>query len=103
MSWNQIYRDMAFTPDKDDFARGAELKDALTTLYCYMQGRAREYEVQDALALLEARHGAGVTMACNAIRKALKLDDEIARDQLCLESIGLIERFLLRNSHRRGI
>lgn len=98
MSWDKIYQDMAFTPDKTDFARKAELKDSLTTLYCYLQGRAKEYEVQDALALLEARYGAGVTMACNAIRKALRMEDETARDQICLESLGLIERFLIRNN-----
>lgn len=71
------------------------------TLYTYMQGRAKNYEVEDAIALLEARHGAAVTMACNSIRKALKLEDKIARDEICIEAIGLIEKFLLHNHSGR--
>jgi hypothetical protein len=35
MSWEEIYRDMAFSPHKTDHARRRELQDALVTLHSY--------------------------------------------------------------------
>jgi hypothetical protein len=97
MNWNQIYQDMAFNPYKGDMASYRELKDALTTLYCFLQGQARLYELNDALGYLEQRFGSGVLMGCNAIRKSAQIEDEDIRDQLFYEGISLIERYLLRN------
>lgn len=97
MSWDQIYADMAFSPYKESFTEYHNIKDALVTLYCYMQGQAKAYEVHDALGFLEQSFGSGVLMGCNLIRKSLREeDDEITRDQTCYEGISLIERYIRR-------
>jgi hypothetical protein len=97
MSWDEIYKDMAFSPFKADFAQSRELRDAIVTLHIYAQGQAKPYEVIDALQYLEDRFGVGVGMACRSFRDAIKCEDETVRDQLCYEALQLIERYLLRN------
>ncbi len=101
MNWDQIYRDMAFAPYKGDMAEHMKLRDALTTLFCFMQGQAKDYDVHDALGYLEQRFGNGVLIGCNMIRKALRIEDETARDQVCYEGISLIETYLRRNHSAR--
>ena len=97
MSWEKIYRDMAFQPLKSDYAAQRDLRDALVTLECYRQGQAKGYDASDALLLLERRFGVGVEMACSMFRKAMEQESESAREILCLKSIDLIERYLRRN------
>ena len=97
MNWDQIYSEMAFFPYKGDLAASMKLRDALTTLHSFLDGQAKGYDVQDALALLEARYGASVTFACNAMRKALSVEDETAREQIFIEAIQKIERYLSKN------
>lgn len=88
---------MAFQPLKTDYAAQRDLRDALVTLECYMQGQAKDYEANDALLLLEKRFGLGVQMACNMFRQAMGQQSESAREVLCRKSIDLIERYLRRN------
>ena len=103
MNWDQIYQDMAFYPYKAEMADYNKLKDALVTLYNYMQGQSKEYEARDALGYLEQRLGSGVLMGCNLFRKAFSVEDELARDQICYEALGIIERSLRRNHSARVI
>lgn len=97
MSWDEIYRDMAFQPLKTDYAALRDLRDALVTLESYRQGQAKAYEANDALELLEKRFGIGVGIGCGIFRKAMEQESESAREILCLKSIDLIERYLRRN------
>lgn len=101
MSWNDIYKDMAFNPYKTDMAEYNNLRDALTTLYCYLQGQAKDYEVHDALGYLEQRFGNGVLMGANHIRAGMKMEDDTARDQICYKGIDLIEQYIRRNHSGR--
>jgi hypothetical protein len=103
MNWDQIYQDMAFNPYKGDMADYNNLKDALVTLFNYMQGQSKDYEVYDALGYLEQRFGAGVLMGCSRFRAAMELEDETARDQVCYEGISLIESYLRRNQSARTV
>ena len=98
MNWDRIYSEMVFSPYKENLADTMKLRDALTTLHAFLEGQTKGYDVQDALALLEARYGASVTSACNAIRKALLLEEEDAREQICIEAIQKIERTVSQNS-----
>jgi hypothetical protein len=77
MSWNQIYRNMAFCPYKDDLAAARELHDSLMTLRLYLDGQSRPFEVLDALRHLEyvcgqpvkgLQHSSGA--ACPGMRRA---------------------------------
>ena len=71
---------MAFYPFKGDMAAYHEVNDALTTLYSFLQGQAKNDEVvADAPGYLEQRFGIGVLMGCHYIRKALKQEDQTAR------------------------
>jgi hypothetical protein len=97
MSWDEIYRNMAFQACKSDFADRMNLRDALVTLISYVQGQSKAYEANDALALLERRFGMGVQMAISLFRKGMEQESESAREVLCLKSIDLIERYLRRN------
>jgi hypothetical protein len=101
MNWDQIYQDMAFMPFKSDFADYNKIRDALTTLYGYMQGQAKDYDIIEALGFLEQRFGSSVLKGCNLIRQALRLEDEISREQLVYEGITLIERYLVKNHSAR--
>jgi hypothetical protein len=101
MNWDQIYDSMAFYPYKGDLASAMKVKDAMTTLYCFLQGQAKPYEVIDALGYLEQRFGAGVMMGAQAIRKALPMEESSAREQLCYEAISKIEKYILRNHSAR--
>ena len=82
MNWDQIYSEMVFSPYKENLADTMKLRDALTTLHAFLEGQTKGYDVQDALALFEARYGASVTFACNAIRKALLLKKRMQRANL---------------------
>ena len=102
MNWNQIYQDMAFNPYKGDMADYNNLKDALVTLFNYMQGQSKDYEVlRCAWAIWNSGSAIGVLMGCNRFRAAMKLEDETARDQVCYEGISLIESYLRRNQSAR--
>ena len=95
MSWEDIYRDMAFSPFKAEHVHRRELQDAIVTLYSFLQGRSKQYEARDALAYLEKEFGLAVVLACKSFRLALLWEDETAREQVCLEAISMIERALL--------
>lgn len=97
MSWDDIYNHMAFASYKGDLARRNTIKDAVTTLYLYLQGQEKAFSVIDALDILEKEYGVGVKMACESFYNALKIEDETARESICMEAIGLIERYIVRN------
>ena len=80
---------------KDDLARKESLSNAFLALREYMQGRARENEVRNALTQHEDRFGFGIAKARHSFREALKIDDEYARHNLCYEAIELITRYLI--------
>ena len=97
MSWNQIYKDMAYSWYKCDLAEYHTLRDAITTLHLYVQGQAKAYEVLKALTYLEERFGIGVSQRCTFFRKALDIEEEEQRLPYCMEAIQKIERYLIRN------
>jgi hypothetical protein len=91
MGWKQIYRDMAFSPYKDEMAAANELHDSLMTLRLYLDGQVRFYEVLDALRHLEYVCGQPVKRATTQFSRCLHWEDESARDEVarqCLIEIG---------------
>ncbi|MBU0801526.1 MAG: hypothetical protein KKA05_11075 [Alphaproteobacteria bacterium] len=96
MSWDEIYKNMAFSPFKTEYARTRQVRDAIVTLHSYIQGTARNYEVYDALQFLEREFGISVALACRAFETALGNDDEISREIICQEALNLLEKALLR-------
>lgn len=92
---------MAFNPYKQDMADSRELEDAIITLHEYMEGRARAYEVEDALNYLERRFGCAVSQGCTFLRQAMTIEEEETRQPYCYQGIQLIERYVLRNFSAR--
>lgn len=94
MSWNEIYADMVFTPNKDEFARYNIVKDALRALRDFNIGLSKDYDVLDALGILEERFGLSVLAPCSSFRRAIYIEDETAREQICFDAISSIETYL---------
>ncbi len=85
---------MVFTPNKDDFARYNIVKDALRALRDFLIGQAGGYDVLDALGVLEERYGQPIIAPCSSFRRAIHIEDETAREQICFEAINSIEAYL---------
>ena len=102
MSWNEIYADMVFTPNKDEFARYNIVKDALRALRDFNIGLSKDYDVLDALGILEERFGLSVLAPCSSFRRALYIEDETAREQICFDAISSIETYLRQQNAIRG-
>ena len=102
MSWNEIYADMVFTPNKDEFARYNIVKDALRALRDFNIGLSKDYDVLDALGILEERFGLSVLAPCSSFRRAIYIEDETAREQICFEAISSIETYLRQQNAIRG-
>jgi hypothetical protein len=102
MSWNEIYADMVFTPNKDEFARYNIVKDALRALRDFNIGLSKDYDVLDALGILEERFGLSVLAPCSSFRRAIYIEDETAREQICFDAISSIETYLRQQNAIRG-
>tara|TARA_R110000868_G_scaffold404549_2_gene682842 strand:+ start:210 stop:518 length:309 start_codon:yes stop_codon:yes gene_type:complete len=102
MSWNEIYADMVFTPNKDEFARYNIVKDALRALRDFNIGQSKDYDVLDALGILEERFGLSVLAPCSSFRRAIYIEDETAREQICFDAISSIETYLRQHNAIRG-
>lgn len=85
---------MVFTPDKEEYARRAAISEAMCTLWAYLDGQARGYEVEDALRTLVEAVGETVRYPCQEFWKATQIEDEAHRGVICLEALHLIERQL---------
>ena len=94
MSWEDIYRDMAFSPFKAEHVhrRACRMPLLRSTASC-KAGRSNTRHA--TLAYLEKEFGLAVVLACKSFRSALLWEDETAREQVCLEAISMIERALL--------
>jgi len=102
MSWNEIYADMVLTPNKDEFARYNIVKDALRALRDFNIGLSKDYDVLDALGILEERFGLSVLAPCSSFRRAIYIEDETAREQICFDAISSIETYLRQQNAIRG-
>ena len=102
MSWNEKYRDMAFSPYKDDMAASCELRGSLTTLRRYLDGGSRSHEVLDALRHLEYVCGHPVKTATTQFRRCLYWDDESARNEVARECLIEIGGWINRNKRHSG-
>jgi hypothetical protein len=103
MSWSEIYQNMAFYPNKDDFAAANELKDSLLTLRRYLDGSARDYEVADALRHLDyVCCSQFVRRATAQFRTCLCWEDELARQQVAKQCLIEIGGWINRNLGARG-
>ena len=102
MSWNEIYADMVFTPNKDEFARYNIVKDALRALRDFNIGLSKDYDVLEALGILEERFGLSVLAPCSSFRRAIYIEDETAREQICFDAISSIETYLRQQNAIRG-
>ena len=74
MGWNEIYKDMVFAPDKDEYAKRMTVKDAVNTLAAYLGGQEREGSVLDALKYLEGEFS-GLNGRCEECRQILEWED----------------------------
>ena len=97
MDWNLIYQDMAFYPYKTDMADYNQLKDAISVLYGFLRGQAKEYELYDALGYLEQKFGSRILKGSNIIRKSANIEDDTLREKICYEGIRQIELYLKTN------
>ena len=85
---------MAFTPSPERFARRAAASYAADTLAAWLQGREKDYAVQDALRELRALFHEGAAQPCRLILDAMRLspDDEDARAALVTRALDMIDR-----------
>ena len=102
MSWQQIYRNMAFCPYKDDLAAGLELRDSLLTLRRFLDGQSRPFEVLDALRHLEYACGQPVKKATTQFRRCLYWEDESAPNEVALACLIEIGGWIDRNKRYSG-
>jgi hypothetical protein len=103
MNWNEIYADMVFTPNKDDLARNSVVKDALRALRDFIIGQSKDYDVIDALGVLEERFGMSIIAPCSSFRRAIYIENETAREQICFDAITSIETYMrCQNVYKAG-
>jgi len=85
---------MVFTPNKDEITRYNIVKDALRALRDFNIGLSKDCEVLDALGVLEERFGLSLLGPCSSFRRAIHIEDETAREQICFDAISLIETYV---------
>ncbi|WP_157505406.1 hypothetical protein [Geminicoccus roseus] len=84
------YNEMAFTPDKDRYARRAAAKFVSDLLADYLQGREKGYAVEQAIKELEALFHAGAVLPVRLIRQGLACEDEDTRAALFVKAMDMI-------------
>lgn len=89
---SSLYDSLPFCPFTADLERTAEINGVMRTLYDFMSGRARTYEVKDALIYLVDEFGDQVRMPCRQFWVALAVDDEDWQRIVCMECYQKIER-----------
>lgn len=95
MSWQSIYQNMAFTPYKTEMAAYHELRDSVKTIYYFIQGQAKVYELRDALRHIDyVSCSQLIRRETKKIRGCMYWGDEGARDEVCKEALGSIIRCL---------
>ena len=97
MGWKQIYRDMAFSPYKEELAAGQELRDSLLTLRRFLDGQASHAEVLDALRHLDYVCGRPVRGAIEQFGRCLYWDDADARSEVARDCLVRIGGWISRN------
>jgi len=101
MNWDKIYDHMYFSTDTDEFARTQKVKDALTTLYDYGNGNARNIDILDALDYLLSLYGSKIQRENDAIRAVLDEEDYEARFMFVHQALQKIIFTIRRNGGER--
>ncbi len=101
MSWKSIYQNMAFTPYKTEMAAHRELQDSVKTIYYFIQGQAKPYEVMDALRHLDYVSCSHlIRRETKKIRDCIYWENESAREEICKNALGAIIRCLEKHGTR---
>jgi hypothetical protein len=102
MGWKQKYRNMVFSPYKEEMAASRELLDSLMTLRRYLDGQARSCDVLEALRHLEYVCGQPVKGATTEFRRCLCWEGESARNEVARQCLIEIGGWVGRNKWARG-
>jgi hypothetical protein len=94
--WEKQTQNMPFCDFKTELAWSKGLQESLKTIRLYIQGRAKTYEMYEALRHIEYVYGQPIKDATTRIRKAMLIDDEELRLHLCSESLGVIKGHIER-------
>ena len=101
MSWQSIYQNMAFSPYKTEMAAYHELRDSVKTIYYFIQGQAKVYELQDALRHIDyVSCSQQVRRETKRIRDCMYLEGDV-REEICKDAFGAIVRYL-ENQNRQN-
>lgn len=90
--FGNLYKDMAFSPDKARHARKAAAGHASEVLAAFLQGREKAYAVRIVMKEIEALFGAGAIQSLQLVEVAMALEDEERRASLMEKAMELVMR-----------
>lgn len=94
MNWDEIYDNMVFAPNKDQYATYQKSKDMWAALVGYQEGTHRACELDDHLGYLERQYGDRVKVPVRQMRQSFKIDDEQVRMGMYQDALQTIKRRL---------